>query len=214
MCAKSVYDNCRDKLQFISNIASPLALLIRGIDSALFILLLYFIIYFIFNFILERTYGKLFRSQRIHLRDSFWGELIPHLLNVSEQENQFINHTFSDNNSISYWIIKLSVITEKHFEIIREVEKKGYFELISSNKISHSYKKLISIINFGSIYCVFVKEHRLILDVIEKLQQIYDSISDPTIEVIICQYNSINKDYSSIISRLKSINNFTCNIKL
>ncbi len=111
MCAKSVYDNCRDKLQFISNIASPLALLIRGIDSALFILLLYFIIYFIFNFILERTYGKLFRSQRIHLRDSFWGELIPHLLNVSEQENQFINHTFSDNNSISYWIIKLSVIT-------------------------------------------------------------------------------------------------------
>ena len=208
LLSKFFFDNILYKYKIFNQLIIPFKVLIKCLDSALLVVILYFILYISFDFTQNIIYSKSFQTKRKFLRSLLWENYIPRLLDLSELENQFINST-PNNNSLSYWIIELSAVVEKHLIILRKIENKGFFELITDSKaISRNYKKFIQEINFMSIYCLFVNEHRLICEVIKVLQQLSGSANESTLNIVIEQYEIVKDRYYIVLQRLESIKKY------
>lgn len=204
------FKNDTDVNILISTINSFVSILVRSIDVALNVIIIFHLIYFIAFFIQNRIYSKSSKKHRRYLKELLWNDIIPSILENNKLELEFLSKkdSLTDFNIIQWRMILLASLNS-HKDILNMINSEGFFETVSkSNNVSKHYVNYLKEINILLVY-------QMLNEQLNILTHICNSIKDDVSynDCLCDEYYEILQEYNNVINRINTNIRYCINSK-
>ncbi len=202
---KNIYmsfsSDCSDENLFVLVLKNFASTLIRCLDVALNVIIIFYLIYFIISFIQNRIYSKSSKKHREYLKELLWENIIPNILEINKVEVEFLSNKelLTDYNK-RHWKMTMTSLVNLHKNIMCTLNREGVFETISSkNNVSKHYVDYLKKINIVLVYDIFIEQK-------STLNDICDMIKDDVRynDHLYFEYSELSKEYNEIVNMIKT----------